>query len=160
MNEINRMPDNQPALNELSDPLRRAVEHIRSQPAPQESMQRAVDRASAIHVAPPRRWFNLKPEIQVRIAVAAAILVALGIGLGANELSKPSGQRFALGRLERITRDGLRTSEHFAEVEEYFDGDLRTRKANDASDKTLHKEIIRQGTATNKELSSFSSVTD
>ena len=46
MNEINRLPDDQPGLNELSDPLRRAVEYIRSQPAPQESMQRAVDRVS------------------------------------------------------------------------------------------------------------------
>jgi len=84
MNEINRMPDNQPALNELSDPLRRAVEHIRSQPVPQENMERAVDRASAIHVAPPRRWFNLRPEIQIRVAVAAAILVAVAVGLSAN----------------------------------------------------------------------------
>src|SRR5437899_12077726 len=90
MNEINRMPDDQLALNELSDPLRRAVEHIRSQPAPEGSMQRAVDRASAIHVAPPRRWFNLHTEIQVRIAVAAAILVALGVGFLANQMSDRS----------------------------------------------------------------------
>src|SRR5207244_12559445 len=72
------------------DSLRRAVEHIRSQPIPQGSMQRALERASAIQVAPPRRWFSLRPEIQVRIAIAAAILVAIGIGFLANKLNEKS----------------------------------------------------------------------
>src|SRR5207249_1863624 len=124
------------------DPLRGIVEHIRAQPMPQDSMQRALDRASAIKLAPPRRWFNWRPEIQIRVAVAAAILVALGVGFGANELNKPSGQRFALARLERMTRDGLRAREHFAEVD--FDGDSGKRKVHDASDQDRLEAIIRQ----------------
>src|SRR5262249_7379037 len=86
MNEINRLPDDEPALNELHDPLRGVVEQILSQPTPQESLQRALERARAIQVAPARRWFNLHPEIQVRIAVAAATPVAVAIGWSADLL--------------------------------------------------------------------------
>jgi tetratricopeptide (TPR) repeat protein len=142
MNEINRLPDDKPDLNELSDPLRRAVEHIRSQPTPQDSMQRALDRAGAIKLVPPRRWFNWRPEIQIRVAVAAAILVALGIGFTANELNKRSGERIALASL-----DGMRAREHIAQLQ-YLDADPSKRKVNDASEQAQLEAIIRQAAGT------------
>src|SRR5260370_489963 len=135
MSEINRMPDEQPGLNELSDPLRRAVEHIRSQPAPQESMQRAMDRASAIHVAPPRRWFNLRPEIQVRIAVAAAILVALAVGFSANVLEDRTGNR--------LSRIGS-SSDRFAAAVELRVG-ARLEDPNDVGNVTIAGNKIGPG---------------
>ena len=109
MSDINRLPSEQPGLDELPDALRRAVEHIRSQPVPQESLQRALDRASAINIAPARRWFHLRPEIQVRIAIAAAILVALAVGSSANVLEDRADNR-----LNRIGS----SSEEFAFVDE------------------------------------------
>lgn len=88
MSDINRLPDDEMNLNDLPDSLRRAVEHIRSQPVPEASMQRAINRACAMKPTPRGRWFKLRPEIQVRIAVAAAILVAIGTGFLANLMSE------------------------------------------------------------------------
>jgi hypothetical protein len=100
MSEINRLPNDELSLNDVSEPIRRAVKHIRSQSPPQENLQRALDRASAIKPIPRARWFNLRPEIQIRVAVAAAILVAVAIGFSANlvqrRVSRASSDQFAL----------------------------------------------------------------
>src|SRR5260370_38303612 len=87
MSDINRLPTDELSLSDVAQPIRRAVEHIGSQPVPEGNMQRALDRASAIKPIPHGRWFNLRPEIQIRIAVAAAVLIALGVGFWANRFS-------------------------------------------------------------------------
>src|SRR5260370_41920705 len=87
MSDINRLPTDELSLNDFPEPIRRAVQHIRSQPVPEGNMQRALDRASAIKPIPHGRWFNLRPEIQIRIAVAAAVLIPRGVGFWANRFS-------------------------------------------------------------------------
>ncbi|HEV2947737.1 MAG TPA: VIT domain-containing protein, partial [Gemmataceae bacterium] len=110
MSEINRLPTDELSLNDFPEPIGRAVKHIRSQPAPQENLQRALDRASAIKPIPRGRWFNLRPEIQIRIAVAAAIVVAVAVGFSANILE---------GRVSISRSNGIATSsDQFALADE------------------------------------------
>ena len=100
MSDINRLPNDELGLNDFPDAIKRAVKHIRSQSPPQENLQRALDRASAIKPIHRARWFNLRADIQIRIAVAAAILVAVAVGLSANlaqhRVSRSSSDQFAL----------------------------------------------------------------
>jgi hypothetical protein len=53
MSEMNREPNERPALEELDGSLRRAVEQIRNEPAPQEPMTRALDRVSGLNARLP-----------------------------------------------------------------------------------------------------------
>jgi tetratricopeptide (TPR) repeat protein len=136
MSEINRLPDDEMNLNDLPDSIRRAAEHIRSQPVPQESLQRALDRACAMNTAPPRRWFHLRPELRVRIAVAAAILVAVAVGFSANVYQRGrSSDQFALLDEPPITfppaavwknvteLQRIQVSDHLKEAQESFQRD-------------------------------------
>src|SRR5262245_39745532 len=106
MSEINRLPNDELSSNDMSEPIRRAWKHIRLQSPPQENLQRALDRASAIKPIHRARWFNLRPEIQIRFAVAAAILVAVAIGFSINfgqrRIAVPASDQFALADEDTI----------------------------------------------------------
>jgi tetratricopeptide (TPR) repeat protein len=153
MSEINRLPDDEMSLNDLPESIRRAVEHLRSQPPPKENMQRALDRAVAMKFAPPRKWFNLRPELQIRIAVAAAVVMAVAVGLstnilehgkneGAFSLIESSVDEFALADEPAVTSPSaatwkhvtelgkIQSSDHFQSGEKLFDGDQTLKPLN------------------------------
>jgi hypothetical protein len=49
------LPNDRQPLDELNGSLRKAVEHVRQQPAPQDSMNRSVERARRIATGMGRR---------------------------------------------------------------------------------------------------------
>jgi tetratricopeptide (TPR) repeat protein len=67
-----------PDLNELSVPLRRAVEHVRKEPVPEEVMQRTLDRVQQLAPIPlPRAYRQRQRAILALAAMAAMLLIAV-----------------------------------------------------------------------------------
>jgi tetratricopeptide (TPR) repeat protein len=75
-------PDQAPPAQELSEPLRQAVEQIKSEPVPHGPMNRAVEKARRQRPAlpRPRRWIARRDLVAV-----ACILVMFGCGLAVSQ---------------------------------------------------------------------------
>jgi len=71
---------NQDPRHELSEPLRQAVDQVRAAPVPQESMDRALNRAKKLGARLPSRRNQRRRAIFALAALAAAILVGVFLG--------------------------------------------------------------------------------
>ena len=94
-------PDDRPPIEELTGKLREAVEHVRAKTAPQESVDRALDRASQPKTLPIRS--NPRRKVIVALAAIAAMIIVGLLVLEANgprRKSSPGTTESEIAQLE------------------------------------------------------------